>query len=502
MADIVNTPNTDTKTSVRQSLASKPEPPSPGKKFLGIRHAMVVPLIVACAMFMEMVDANVITTALPLIARDFGKDPLTLKLGLSAYLISLAVFIPISGWIADRFGSRVVFCAAITIFMVSSMLCGLAQSFAFFVALRFIQGIGGAMMVPVGRIVIVRTVEREDLVTAFIYLTIPATLGPLTGPVLGGFIATYFSWRWIFFINVPISIVGIIFALRFMDNYRESEVPPLDVVGFVLSALGLSLFMFGMSTISDQMMPRKWAAICIVMGAVIVYAYLRRARTETKPLLDFSFFKLKTYMVGVGGGSIYRIGFGAIPFLLPLMLQLGFGLSPFRSGVLTCASAIGSLFIRTMTKKLLQIFGFRNLLGYNALLASITIAALGLFTARTPHTVIFLVLLVGGGFRVMQFTALNTICYAEVPERDVSQATSLFATIQQLSMGMGVTVGAFCLQASNFFQHHSQIVAADFAPAFLAVGLFCAVSAYSAFSLSPDSGAEMAGRAATGSANS
>jgi len=351
-------------------------------------------------------------------------------------------------------------------------------------------------MVPVGRIVIVRTVEKEDLVTAFIYLSIPATLGPLTGPLLGGFIATYFSWRWIFFINVPISIMGIIFALRFMDNYREVETPSLDVVGFVLSALGLSLFMFGMSTISDQMIPRKWAAICIVMGAVIVYAYLRRSRTEAKPLLDFSYFKLKTYMVGVGGGSIYRIGFGAIPFLLPLMLQLGFGLSPFRSGVLTCASAIGSLFIRTITKKLLQIFGFRRLLGYNALLASITIAALGLFTPRTSHTVIFVVLLVGGGFRVMQFTALNTICYAEVPERDVSQATSLFATIQQLSMGMGVTVGAFCLQASNFFQHHTQIVAADFAPAFLAVGLFCAVSAYSAFSLSPAADAEMAGRTA------
>ena len=357
-------------------------------------------------------------------------------------------------------------------------------------------------MVPVGRIVVVRSVDREDLVTAFLYLTIPATLGPVAGPIVGGFIATYFSWRWIFFINVPMSIVGIVLALRYMQNFREEEVPSVDGLGFVLSACGLSLFMFGVSTISEDLISRKLAVGCLLLGVVTVYAYIRRARHEEKPLLDLRFFKLKTYMVGVGGGCIYRIAFGAIPLLLPLMFQLGFGLSPFQSGLLTCSAALGSLCIRTVTKVLLRWVGFRNMLSYNAVLSSVTIAALGLFTAHTSHVLIFIILLVGGGFRVMQFTALNTICYAEVPEKDVSQATSLFATMQQLALGMGVTVGALFLQASNFLQHHPRIVTADFWPAFLAVGVFSAISAFSAFSLSPEDGAEMAGRAASGAAAS
>jgi hypothetical protein len=276
----------------------------------------------------------------------------------------------------------------------------------------------------------------------------------------------------------------------------------VDTLGFVLSACGLSLFMFGVSTISEELISPKLAATCLVIGVIIVYAYLRRARNEEKPLLDFRFFKLKTYRAGVGGGSIYRIGFGAIPLLLPLLFQLGFGLSPFRSGLLTCSAALGSLTIRTLTKKLLRLLGFRRLLGFNALFSAATIAALGLFTAGTPHWFVFVILLIGGGFRIMQFTALNTICYAEVPEQDVSQATTLFATIQQLSIGVGVTVGAFCLQASNYLQRHPKIVTADFWPAFVAVGVFSAISAYSAFSLPPDAGAEMAGRAAAASAGS
>ena len=468
--------------------------PAAEKRFFGIPYALLIPLIVACALFMEQVDSTVISTALPLIARDFGRDPLVLKLGLSAYLVSLAVFIPISGWMADRFGARKIFCAAIALFMISSMACGLAQSFGVFVVTRFVQGMGGAMMVPVGRIVILRSVAKEDLVTAMTYLTVPATLGPLTGPILGGFIATYFTWRWIFFINVPISIIGILLAWHFMREFREEKVAPVDITGFLLSAAGLSLFMFGLSTINDDVLPRVFAVAALLLGAVIIYAYVRRARHEAMPLLDFRFFRLKTFNVGVAGGMLFRFGFGATMLLVPLLLQLGFGLSPFRSGSLTCATALGSLFLRTVTKMLLRQFGFRYMLGFNALLSAATIAGLGFFTAATPHTIIFVVLLVGGGFRVMQFTMLNTIAYAEVEVHDVSQATSLFSTTQQLSIGMGVTLGAFCLEASSWIQGHRHIVAADFWPAFLVVAVFAIASAHSAFSLSPDAGAEMAGR--------
>jgi EmrB/QacA subfamily drug resistance transporter len=443
---------------------------------------------------MEHVDATVIATSLPMIARDLGVAPIVLKLGLTSYLVSLAVFIPVSGWLTDRIGGRIVFCSAIATFMVSSMLCGMARSFGFFVAARFLQGVGGAMMVPVGRIVIVRTVSREELVTALNYLTVPALLGPLCGPPLGGFITTYWHWRWIFFINVPISILGIFLALHFMENVRESEVAPLDTSGFILSATGLSVLMFGLSAITEDVVPRMLAAACIAFGSVVTYIYFRLARRKQRPLLEFDLLKIPTFWAGVGGGSLFRVGVGAIALLLPLMLQLGFGLNPMQSGMLTCASAVGAMFIKGIIKLLLRLYGFRKMLLVNAVFASATIASIGLFTARTPHWLIFAVLLITGCFRSLQFTGLNAITYAEIPDHRVSAATSMFATVQQLSLGVGVTMGAFALQASNYLQGHAKIVAGDFWPAFLALGLFGMSSAYSVWKLSPQAGAEMAGR--------
>jgi EmrB/QacA subfamily drug resistance transporter len=445
---------------------------------------------------MEHIDSTVIATSLPLIARDLGRDPLVLKLGLSAYLVSLAVFIPVSGWFADRFGARPVFCAAIAIFMGSSMLCGFAGSFAFFVAARFLQGVGGAMMVPVGRIIIVKTVPRDELVTALNYLTIPAMLGPMLGPPLGGLITTYINWRWIFFINVPISLLGIVLALRFMQDVRETVVPPLDGAGFVLSATGLSLLMFGLSTINERVISHELAAACIVFGTAATVTHFRLARHKPVPLLDLSLFKVKTFWVGVGGGSLYRIGIAAISLVLPLMFQLGFGLNPLQSGMLTCAAAFGSLFMKSAIKFFLRLYGFRSVLFWNVFLASGSVAVMGLFTARTPHWLVFSVLLVGGCIRTLQFTGLNAIAYADIPDQDVSKATSLFATVQQLSLGMGVTIGAFAVQASSFLQGHKVVVAEDFWPAFLVLGIIVVSSVYSIRTLAPEAGADMAGREA------
>jgi EmrB/QacA subfamily drug resistance transporter len=445
---------------------------------------------------MEHIDSTVIATSLPLIARDLGRDPLVLKLGLSAYMVSLAVFIPVSGWIADRFGARPVFCAAIATFMGSSVFCGLARSFAFFVAARFLQGVGGAMMVPVGRIIIVRTVPRDELVTALNYLTIPALLGPMLGPPLGGLITTYINWRWIFFINVPISVLGILLALRFMQDVQETVPPPLDTAGFVLSATGLSLLMFGLSTINERVISHELAATCIAVGAAATITHLRSARHKPVPLLDLNLFKVKTFWVGVGGGSLYRIGIGAISLVLPLMFQLGFGLNPLQSGMLTCAAAFGSLFMKSAIKFFLRLYGFRSVLFWNAFLAAGSVAAMGLFTASTPHWLVFSVLLVGGCIRTLQFTGLNAIAYADIPDQDVSKATSVFATVQQLSLGMGVTVGAFAVQASSFLQGHKVVVAEDFWPAFLVLGIIVASSVYSIRTLAPEAGADMAGRKA------
>ena len=461
-----------------------------------MRPTVIVPLIVACALFMEMVDSTVIATSLPMIAHDLGKDPIVLKLGLTAYLLSLAVFIPVSGWVCDRFGGRKVFRAAIGIFMVSSMLCGVSRSFGFFVAARFLQGMGGAMMVPVGRIVILRTVPREEFVTAIAYLTTPAMLGPVVGPPLGGFITTYLSWRWIFYLNIPVSILGIYLAGRYMENFREPEVPRLDIRGFLLSAAGLLLAMFGLTTITDRLMPMSVSIACITFGLLALAAYVYHAMHNERPLLDLRLLRIQTYAVGLTGGTLFRIGVGALAFLLPMLLQLGFGLSPVHSGLLTCSVAIGSVIAKPLAKPVLAWFGFRQMLSWNAVISGLWIVCFGLFRQTTHHSVIFAVLLIAGCFQSLQFTALNAIPYAELPDSEVSQATSLYAMVQQLSLGSGVALGALALQVSSYLHGHRMIVTADFPPAFLLLGAIAISSAVSGARLPDDAGALLAGRRA------
>src|SRR5215472_10285841 len=399
----------------------------------GVQRNVLIPLIVACALFMENMDSTVIATALPAIAADIGESPLALKLALTSYLVGLAVFIPISGWVADRVGSRTVFASAIVAF----------------VAARFLQGIGGAMMVPVGRLVLLRTVPKAELLGALNTLTIPALLGPVTGPALGGAITLYFHWRWIFLINLPIGALGLYLVLRHIPNVKEPDVPPLDLAGFALAGVGLSVLMLGLSSLGGHLMPGIFTAACIVVGGAALLAYPRHARRTANPVIDLSLFRLPTFHTGVLVGSLFRIGVGATPFLLPLLLQLGFGLNPLQSGLLTCATAVGAMFMKTLTTIILRRFGFRRVLTANALVASAAVAVCALFTAATPHTVIFLVLLVSGCLRSLQFTSL--------------------------------------------LQGHADLVVADFPPAFVAIGLISAVSLFFHAALPSDAGAEISG---------
>nr|WP_269749206.1 MFS transporter [Herbaspirillum autotrophicum] len=453
--------------------------------------AFIVPLIVGCALFMENMDVTVIATSLPALARDLGQDPITLKLALTSYVVSLGVFIPISGWIADKVGARTIFRAAMITFMTGSILCALSGSLFTFVAARFLQGIGGAMMVPVGRIIIVRSVSKADLVKAISYLTLPSLMGPVIGPPLGGFITTYFHWRWIFLINIPICILGLYLAGRYIENFREENPAPLDVKGFILTAFGGGTAMLGFSLLGSHLLPKEWPVVMCVAGSIALFYYFRHAMRVPFPLLDLRLLRIPTLRASVLGGSLFRVGLGAVPFLLPLALQEGLGLNPFEAGTITCASAFGAMFMKALASSVLRRYGFRTVLMFNAVLAGIAIASYGLFTSHTPYLVMLAVVLLGGFFPSLQFTCLNSIAYADISNRDAGRATSLASVVQQLSLGMGVTIAGLVLQISNAVQGHATIVESDFWPAFLVVGLFSIASVPVTRRLPHDAGLEL-----------
>lgn len=460
-----------------------------------MRPSRLLPLIIATALFMENTDSTVIATSLPMIASDIGVDPISLKLAITSYLLGLAVFIPISGWMADRFGAQKIFTAALAVFMAGSLACAFANSLEGFVVARFLQGMGGAMMVPVGRLVLLRSVPRNEVVQALAMLTIPAMVGPIFGPILGGFITTYFDWRWIFFINIPIGVLGIVLSIRFIPNIKEDNIPSLDVVGFLLSGVGLALLMLGFAS-GGHLIPLSVSIACVILGTICVVLFVLHARRTPHPVMQLGLLKLPTFRASIVGGSLFRIGIGAIPFLLPLLLQIGFGLSPLASGSLTFISAVGALFTKTLAKRVLELTGFRRLLVVNAIIGAAFIALNGFFTPSTPHWIIMTILFAGGCFRSMQFTSLNAIAYADVSHRDMSSATSLSSVAQQLSLSIGVALGAGVLEASARMRGAEDIGAEDFAVAFWAVAALAALSSLAFLKLPPDAGAEMSGHRA------
>jgi EmrB/QacA subfamily drug resistance transporter len=458
------------------------------------RPLWIVPLTVATALFMENTDSTVIATALPSIAASLHEDPIALKLALTSYLVSLAIFIPVSGWMADRYGSRTVFRAALVVFMAGSLACAAANGLAWFIAARFLQGMGGAMMVPVGRLVVLRSVPKSQLVTALAYLTFPALVGPVLGPPVGGLITTWFDWRWIFFINLPIGCAGIVLASLYFEDIREPERPPLDLLGFVLLGAGLAALMLGLASLGRHLLPSAVSWGCLAAGAVLLPVYVAHARRVAHPIVRLDLIERPTFRVAVIGGSLFRIGTGAIPFLLPLMLQVGFGLDALHSGLITFAAAAGAMFVKTLAPKILRRTGFRTLMVWNAALASVFLAVNGLYTAETPHWVMLALLFIGGCSRSVQFTCVNAIAYADLESREMSAATSFASVCQQLSLSLGVTLGALALEGTAAWHGRTQIEAGDFGPAFVAVAMISAASVLGFRQLSPDAGAEVSGR--------
>jgi EmrB/QacA subfamily drug resistance transporter len=442
-------------------------------------------------------DSTVIATSLPAIASSIGTSPVALKLALTTYLLALAVFIPVSGWAADRFGPNRLFGWAIVVFMVGSVACAASSSLAEFVAARFVQGMGGAMMTPVARLVMLRSTRRSELVQAMAWLTMPALVGPLIGPPLGGFLTTYASWHWIFLINVPIGCAGIALAARYLPVIPPGAPVPLDRVGFLLSAIACSGLIFGFSVAGLDVMP-TWVPVTLVCaGFAAASLYVVHARFAAWPLLDLTLLRITTFRSSVIGGSLFRIGVGAVPFLLPLMLQVGFGYTPFESGVTTFAAAAGAIGMKVLVGPILRAWGFRTVLACNAALAAVFIAINGLFTIDTPQIVIAAVLLVGGFFRSLQFTSINAIAFADVDNERLSRATSLSAVVQQFSLSLGVATAAGTLEIVVALRGGA-LDAPAFSIAFFVVAAITAVSALVFAGLPRDAGAEVAGRLAEG----
>lgn len=459
------------------------------------RHSTRVALLVATAFFMEILDGTAITTALPEMAVSFHSNPVDLSMGMTAYLLTLAVFIPVSGWVADRVGPRTVFASAIAWFTLASMLCGLTGSLTQFTVARVLQGIGGAMMVPVGRLVVLRATEKKDLMRAMSFIVWPALTAPILGPPIGGFITTYSSWRFIFFLNLPLGIIGVVLALRWISNEGDTHDRPFDWLGFALAGTACTAFMYGLELLGQQQ--TNWPVTGAALGYSLVAGYgaARHLQRTPHPLIELSCLKTHTFAIAMWGGSLFRIAISATPFLLPLMFQVAFGMNAFRSGLMVLALFAGNFSMKSITSPILRRFGFRRILVVNGLISTLLIALCGLLTPDTPTAILVGVLFLHGLSRSMQFTAVNTLSFVDVPKPLMSSATGVSSVAQQISMGLGVAVAAVSLRASEFIRGNQtgapQLM--DFHVAFFIAAALALVAALDCLSLDPHAGAEITG---------
>ncbi|MVA57620.1 DHA2 family efflux MFS transporter permease subunit [Agrobacterium vitis] len=452
----------------------------------------IVPLILAVALFMENMDSTVIATALPAIANDLGVGPITLKLALTSYMVALAIFIPVSGWMADKFGAKQIFRAAMGVFIVGSVCCAMSGSLVEFVAARFLQGMGGAMMTPVGRLVLLRTTKREELVSAMALLTIPGLVGPLAGPPVGGFITTYFTWHWIFLINVPISVLGVILSTIFLPDIERLKTAPIDWTGFALTSLSAAGIVFGLSVMSLPALPPIVGIAATIIGLFCGVLYVMHARRHPAPLLDLTLFRKPAFRAAQIGGTLFRISAGAIPFLMPLMLQLGFGMTPFESGLTTFVGAIGAISTKFLARRVFAAAGFRSVLIVAGVCGAATTLLNAFFTPQTPHALLMFFLLLAGFCRSFFFTGTNALGYANIDNKEASQATSIASVLQQVSLALGVACAAFVLEISTMLTG-GHLDLADFHVAFAVVAFLSLAAVIPYIFMDKNAGADVSG---------
>jgi EmrB/QacA subfamily drug resistance transporter len=457
-------------------------------------RSTIVPLIVSTALFMQNLDSTILATALPTIAAEFGSDPLHLKLALTSYLLALAVFIPASGWMADRFGARRVFQSAMAVFALGSVGCALSWDVTSMVAARIVQGLGGAMMMPVGRLLVLRSVPREQLVGAFALLSMPALIGPIMGPPIGGFLTDYLSWHWIFWINVPIAALGIALAGRLIPSLRQDGPALFDAPGFLLVATGLALslsatMLFGVGLLAPAALAALGLAGLALLGAYVVFA----SRRPGAPI-DLALLAIPSFRAGIVGGLLFRIGVGASPFLLPLLLQTGFGMSAFESGTITLAAGVGALTMKFLAPRILNRIGFRRTLAVNGVLAAVLLAAPALFTAETSAAAMIAVILIGGFSRSLQFTSVNALLYADVQHGAMSRATTFGSVVQELAGAIGVTVAAATLELMQRLDGGDALAPGHFPYAFAVIGAIAGLASLVFARLPTDTGAALTRR--------
>lgn len=459
---------------------------------MAVPRRVIIPLIVACALFMQNLDSTALATALPAIAESLGETPLRLHLAITSFMLSLAAFLPVSGWVADRFGARTIFRLSMIIFTCASIVCGLSTSLEMLLAARIVQGAGGALMVPVGRLILVRSVPKSELISAMALMGMPALIGPIIAPVLAGFIITVATWRWIFWFNVPIAVLGVILVSIFIEDVREPDIKPFDWAGFFLSSFGLCGTLFGLdaATTHDHIDPVSLGSLAA--GIVMLALYVFHARRVDNPILDLALLKYPTFRISITGGTLFRFGVGALPFLLPLMMQQGFGYTPLQSGMITFVSAAGSFGMRSLAKSILRKWGFRQVLIWNTLIASFFLGMCATFTPDTPKIIMMAIIFLGGVFRSLQFTALGTLGFAEVESPLMSQATSFTQMAQRLSLSLGIAISAFVLHLTA--GGATTLPLRSFTAAFIVIALLSTLSVFNFLRLAPDAGAEIAGR--------
>jgi len=458
------------------------------------RQSRLVALVVAVAFFMQFLDGTIVTTSLPQMAQSFGIQPVAMSIGITIYMLTMAVFIPISGWLGDRYGARNVFLGAIAIFTLSSLACGLSQTLTQFVAARAIQGAGSALMLPVGRLIVLKNARKDQLVQAVALITWPALFAPVIGPVLGSFITTYASWHWNFLINIPLGIVGMALVARFVPDQREEVVRRLDVPGFILSSGGLVLLLCGLEGFADGTVGAVTVAALLAAGVVVSALAIRHLLRAEHPLLDLSTFKVQTFAIStLTAGTASRLAVNSTPFLLPLFFQIAYGFSPIKTGTFIFVYFLGNLGMKTLTTPLLRWFGFRAVLVFNGIIAAVSVAACALLTAGTPEIVIAVLLVIAGMSRSMQFTALNTIGFADINAAQRSSASTLSSIQQQVSMLLGVAVAAAALNISQLTRGGTGMAFVDFRVAFVVIGLIGLASALYFSVLPRDAGAEVSG---------